>query len=232
MNSAARFALIIAVVIISSADSRAGFILSVGSNITLLPDTQNQAVEVFLTSNDVADPDLTGMDVRAYLGNSYNGVLDGQEGKFQQGNAVVLTGTDYFWGASAISGFPGVTDVAIREANVRLPDGTQRSVLNGAQGPVTVKVATLYIDTTQLFSGTYAISLNDPYTISASGTLTSTLTDLTGARLTPGFQNGSFTITAVPEPGSLLLTAGIALAGAALRFRKRSISSSKVRNAI
>jgi len=82
----------------------------------------------------------------------------------------------------------------------------------------------LKIDTTGIFSGTFAISLNDPFNI---GIQPFQLIDASNDIIEegPGFSilNGSFSIesTPVPEPTSLVLV-GLAGAGAcAMRKRKQ-----------
>ena len=197
-------------------NSFAGFIISVGSNVPLLANTANQGVDVFLTSNSALDPAIKAMNLNVYIGNDAAHVLAADQGVFNNSlfNGVQLTGGGYFWdlGPGSFASAPSVGIASIAQPGVNFNAGTQSVGMK-----TTVKIATLKIDTIGLFSGTFAISLNDPFLVGSGAT---ELLDASPASITDlSFSNGSYTIAAVPEPSTLFLV-GLGAGTIALRRRR------------
>ncbi len=198
--------------------SRADFIISVGSH-DVLANTANQSIDLFLTSTSNSDPQVSGINFRAVLGDGTGnqGVFTGAEGTLQ---GTTFTGGGYFWdqaassgsGESPVTGFPAVADASWNFA-------APRTV--GTLAPV--KIATIKIDTTGLFAGTFAIDLLDIASIGVGATELLIPAPTPGTAAPGAFQiiNGSFTITAVPEPGTMVLVGLIAAGGGAVRFVRR-----------
>ena len=201
-------------------NSFAGFIISVGSNVPLLADTANQTVDVFLTSNSDSDPTIKAMNLNVYIGNDAAHVLAADQGVFNTSffNGVQLTGGGYFWdlGSGSSASAPLVAIASIAQPGVNFNLNAAQSVgLN-----TTVKIATLKIDTIGIFSGTFAISLNDPFAV---GTGPTELIDALNASINAlSFTNGSYTIAAVPEPSGLFLV-GLGAGAMILRLRRNRV---------
>ena len=198
--------------------SHGDFVINVG-NHSLLPNTPNQPIDVYLTSNSMADPAVSGMNFRATLGDG-----SGNQGKFTgtQGtlDGVTFTGGGYFWDVSAstpigqapVVGGPAFADTSI---NFSTPQ---------TFGLTTSRIATIKVDTTGLFSGTYGIDLLDIANVGLGATQL-LLPNPSSAVASPGpgiFQisNGTFQITAVPEPASLLTAMVLAMPGVFHRGRR------------
>ena len=212
-----------------SGNSFAGFIISVGSNVPLLANTDNQAVDVFLASNSPLDPAIKGMNLSVYIGNDTSHVLAGDQGVFSgipgSLDGVQFLGSGYFWnqgnGSSIGGAGPVLNAPAVIQAGVNFDSG----ILPQSQSmPVNipVKIATLRIDTTGISTGTYALTLDGSFDFVSAGApanipTTELIDSLDAAILGVSFTNGSYTITAVPEPSTLVL---VGLGAGTLALRK------------
>jgi hypothetical protein len=199
-----------------------GFVLQVGDH-NLQPNAAGQRIDLFLSSTASTDPVLNGMNFRARLGDGSGtqGVFTGIPGS---ASGVVLTGGSYFWdgvaNGSTIGGQgPVLGAPAFAEISVNFNNSGNSQVLRsiGTDGPV--RIASLLVDTTGLFSGTYAIDLSDSLTVGIGPT---NLIGQGGSEIGIGITNGRFQITAVPEPSSLIFSIMVAVFG--LVFSRTGIS--------
>ncbi len=220
-----------------SGNSFAGFIITIGSNVPLLAGTPNQAVDVFLTSDSIFDPAIKGMNLSVYIGNDASHVIAGDQGVFSgvpgSLDGVQLLGAGYFWnqgnGSSPGGAGPVVNAPAVIQAGVNFNLGIPQSITANTS----VLIATLRIDTTGINSGTYAITLDGSFDFiglgAPSNIPTTELLDSLDAVI-PGvsFTNGSYKITAVPEPSTLIFFA-IGVGTVAFCRRGTEISQQPIR---
>ncbi len=168
-------------------------------NVNLAPNTPNQPVTVAVNGGDM----VTGVVVDAVLG---NGSAAGVEPIFQSFDFT--TGT-MFSDTAAHPGtkIGGTVGGVPQDAQVSYALNTQNDTV-AASG----NFITLFISTVNLTSGTYALSLGN----TEIGQDTHFLLP-GGASDQPLITNGTITITAIPEPSSMLAL----LAGGLLLVRRR-----------
>ena len=168
---------------------KADFILTIASGSVFQANTGIQSVDVFAQSNTSA----TGFSMTAGFSLSGGAVFDSP-------NAGTFGGVGFI-GESNIN-----NATSFLQRNTVDPSNAALSIdFVGLQtAPATnTRIATLRIDTTNLAVANYTININSTFFGVNPGTAV----------------NGSFAITAVPEPGSLL-TVALGLGGAWLGRRR------------
>jgi hypothetical protein len=169
-------------------------VINVGS-FQLQPNTNNQVITLSVTGADA----VTGFNLRAVLG---DGSGAGVEPKFSA--ISFITGT--IWDAHPSTTTGGPIGGLTQDAQASVVFNT-----NGDNVPATGTFVKLFIDTTGINSGTYALSL--------SGTEIGTPSKFIGtggSEITTTVTNGTIT---VPEPASLAVFG----AGLPLLLRRRRV---------
>ena len=165
----------------------------------------SQAVDIFITNSNPADQ-LGSVGLRVQIG-------DGQAGAGIEPQMVSVTTS----GAGYLQ-----TTLSLTSGGVTFSNGASGSEmlvdLTNLNAPVsftgTHKLATIFLDTSA-FGGQGPFDLL--FTNSAGSSF---VNDPSAAPHSVTLSNGSFTVTAVPEPSSLVL-AGLCMAAAGFRRRRR-----------
>ena len=169
-------------------------VINVGDH-TLLPNTANQEIQIFVTS-DAGDL-VHGMNLQAGIGDGRDGL---DEPVFQGGGAfsgIDFSGSIWETAPSAISGF-GFPAILFDESQGLASLGFTNS---GATVLGNGLIATLIVDTSGILlgSGPFDLYLDEQFGLEGT-----TFTTVAGPLLTPTINNGSITIAAVPEPSPAL----------------------------
>lgn len=181
--------LFLAGVLFASA-GKADFILTIASGSVFQANTGIQSVDVFAKSNTSATGNSMSADFSLGGGAQFASTPGTFGGVGFVGAGNIMTGP----GSSIFSRVPGDPSNALL--------GIEFISLQTAPATNT-RIATLSIDTANLAVGDYAININSTFFGGNPGTVV----------------NGSFAITAVPEPASLL-TVALTLGGAWLGRRR------------
>ncbi|MFC1597761.1 hypothetical protein ACFL5Q_07485, partial [Planctomycetota bacterium] len=186
----------------------AALIIDVGDHI-LAPNSTGQVVQIFATGWEAGDEQVTGFNLRAQLGDG-DGTLDASaagtdfdEPVFQ---SIDFTGgiwDAYDWGDG---GGPVGGAEYWAQADVTLDETGDAVNANGL-------IATLTIDTTDYFAGTFALNLAGP-PLGDSDYVGQPLDDII---------NGTITLNAIPEPAVMVQLFGLMAAmGPWFWLRKRN----------
>lgn len=214
------FAFFVVAISMHASTARAEFVINIGDH-ELMADTGHQEIDLFLTSDDLADPSINGMNLRVVLGDGSGdqGIFQGSPGGVE---GVRFGGIGSFW-EGTVNGFSiggsiplGPGDEAFGEVSINFnnDDAVQVTQPVGIAAPR--RIATLIIDTTGLLDGTFAIDASDSM---GTGIGATNLILAGGVEQSIRINNGTFRVTAtvVPEPGAILFLAAIAMWVAARR---------------
>ena len=176
-------------------DSKGEVVFNIGNHV--IDAAPLQTIDLMIVSNDVADPNITGFNLRAQLGDGLGAQPE-----------PIFTEVDYSSGLFAglpvtITGGPLAGNEQFIQGSVVFNNTGDAVAPNGL-------LATVTIDATGFGAG-------ETFDFLVAGTDIGQDSDLIlsgGGSLVPTIANGTITISAIPEPGtaSCLLAVGAAIA--------------------